>query len=262
MDNRAALAFSGTSFIATANTISGAGFTPVPGDTLVARAALDATAPFISVVQNSVTGHRYSAGIRAEGGSFSARLDSNLVSTNTIGLRLGSLSSFSARDNDIFDNAPAGVLNEVGASISMLPTWWGDARGPRRLADPTATGDSLAGNVSAPSWNAAPLTGGSTGVAAHSVRGDGQTGLRGVALSKAFTVRVVDPAGHPVAGVQVTFKVTGGGGNFGGSGQVKITTNASGLAEATLTLGASPGTNTATATAPGVNTLTFTATGT
>ena len=94
------------------------------------------------------------------------------------------------------------------------------------------------------------------------MRGDGQSGLRGTPLGRAYTVRVVDAAGKPVAGVQVTFKVTGGGGNFGGSGQVKITTNASGLAEATLTLGSSPGTNTATATASGLNTLTFTATGT
>ncbi len=116
--------------------------------------------------------------------------------------------------------------------------------------------------MSASSWNAAPLAGGSTAALPHSVRGDGQTGLRGIALSKAFTVRVVDAAGRPVAGVQVTFKVTVGGGNFAGGGQLKVTTNASGLAEATLTLGATPGTNTATAAAPGLNTLTFTATGT
>src|SRR6266545_3063997 len=253
MDNRAAVLFSGTSFVATGNLVSGAGFNPVPGDTVVARAALDATSSFVTMVQNTVTGHRFNAGIRLEGGSLSARLDSNLVSTNTIGIRLGSLSNFSERDNDVFDNVPAGVLNEVGPGISMLATWWGDARGPRRLADPTATGDSLSGNVSASSWNAAPLASGSSAALLHSVRGDGQTGLRGVALSKAFTVRAVDAAGRPVSGVSVTFKVTGGGGDFGGAGQVKVTTNASGLAEATLTLGATPGTNTATATASGVN---------
>ncbi len=262
MDNRAAVLFSGTAFTATGNLVSGAGFNPAPGDTAVARAALDATAPFVAIVQNTVTGHRFNAGIRAEGGSFSARLDSNFISTNATGVRLGSLSTFSARDNDISDNAPAGVLNEVGPAISMLQTWWGDARGPRRLADPTATGDSLSGNVSASSWNAAPLASGSSAAVLHSVRGDGQTGLRAIALSKAFTVRVVDDAGRPVAGVQVTFKVTAGGGNFAGAGQLKVTTNASGLAEATLTLGATPGTNTATATASGLNTLVFTATGT
>jgi len=262
VENRAAVTFSGTSFTASGNTVAGEGFSPVPGDTLGARAAFDATAPFLSIVQNSVTGHRFNAGIRMEGGSFSARLDSNLVSTNSVGIRLGTLSNFSMHDNDVFDNAPAGVLNEVGPTITMLQTWWGDARGPRRLADPTATGDSLSGNVSASSWNGAPLAGGSGAVVLHSVRGNGQTGLRGVALSKAFSVRVVDATGRPVAGVQVTFKVTVGGGNFAGGGQLKVTTDASGLAEATLTLGATPGTNTATATASGLNTLIFTATGT
>ncbi len=260
--SRGAVSFNGNTFTIQGSTISGAGFTPAPTDTSTAIAALEVIAQSITVAQNTITDHRFNAGIRLEGGSSSARLDSNLVSTNAIGIRLGSLSTFSARDNDVFDNAPAGVLGEVGPAISMLRTWWGDARGPRRLADPTATGDSLTGNVSASSWNAAPLASGSSAALLHSVRGDGQTGLRGGALSKAFTVRVVDAAGRPVAGVQVTFKVTGGGGNFGGSGQVKITTNAGGLAEATLTLGASPGTNTATATASGLNTLTFTATGT
>ncbi len=197
-----------------------------------------------------------------EGGSFSARLDSNLVSTNSIGIRLGALSSLSVHDNDVFDNAPAGVLNEFGPTITMLQTWWGDGRGPRRLADPTATGDSLSGNVSASSWDAGPLASGSGTAVLHSVRGDGQTGLRGVALAEAFTVRVVDAAGRPVSGISVTFKVTGGGGNFAGGGQLRVTTNASGLAEATLTLGTTPGTNTATATAGGLNTPTFTATGT
>jgi hypothetical protein len=262
LDNRAAVLFSGTSFVATGNLVSGVRFNPAPGDTVVARAALDATAPFVSVVQNTVTGHRFNAGIRAEGGSFSARLDSNFISTNATGIRLGSLSNFSARDNDIFDNAPAGVLNEVGPGVSMLQTWWGDARGPRRLADPTATGDSVAGNVTASSWNSAPLASGTLAAAVRSVRGDGQIGLRGTALVMAFTVRVVDAAGRPVSGVSVTFKVTAGGGNFAGGGQLRVTTNATGLAEATMTLGATPGTNTATATAGGLNTLTFTATGT
>jgi hypothetical protein len=80
-------------------------------------------------------------------------------------------------------------------------------------------------------------------------------------LPKAFTVRVVDAAGRPVAGVQVTFRVGIGGGNIGAS-QVTVDTNASGLAEVTLTLGPNPGPNTVTATVSGLPTLTFTATGT
>src|SRR2546425_8722326 len=103
---------------------------------------------------------------------------------------------------------------------------------------------------------------GATATAPRSVRGDGQTGVRGTALPKAFTVRVVDAAGKPVAGVSVTFRVTLGGGSFGGGNKVTVTTNASGLAEATLTLGLTPGQNTVTATGNGLNTITFTATGT
>lgn len=264
LDNRAAVLFSGTSFTATGNSVSGAGFNPAPGDTNVARAALDATAPLVTIAQNIVTGHPFNAGIRVriQGGGSSARLDSNFVSTNNVGVLLNQLSNFSARDNDIFDNSVAGVRNEVGGSVSLPQMWWGDPRGPRRLADPTATGDSLSGNVTVSSWNSTPLASGTVDAAQRSVRGDGQTGVRGTALAKAFTVRVVDAAGRPVAGVQVTFRVTGGGGSFGGSGQVNVTTNASGLAEATLTLGAAAGVNTATASVPSLNTLTFTATGT
>jgi hypothetical protein len=93
------------------------------------------------------------------------------------------------------------------------------------------------------------------------VRGNGQTAPRGTVLPKAFTVRVVDAAGRPVIGVQVTFRVQTGGGSIGAS-QVKINTNASGLAEVTLTLGPNPGANTVTAAVGGVPTVTFTASGT
>jgi hypothetical protein len=81
-------------------------------------------------------------------------------------------------------------------------------------------------------------------------------------LPRLFTVRIVDATGRPVAGVSVTFRIASGGGSFGGSNQLKIDTDANGLAEARMTLGTTPGVNTATATASGLNTLTFTATGT
>jgi hypothetical protein len=259
--NRAAVVFSGASFTASGNIVSGSAFTPRPGDTVVARAALDANAALITVTQNTISGHAFNAGVRVEGGASSARVDSNFISTNNVGLRLGSLSNFSAQANDLFDNLTEGVLNETGTAASMSPNWWGDPRGPRGLADPAATGDSVAGAVAVPSWNSGPLASGSTGSSLRSIRGDGQTGVHGVALAKAFTVRVIDATGRPVAGVQVTFKVTGGGGNFAGSNQVKVNTNSSGLAEATLTLGTNPGTNIVTATAAGI-TLTFRATGT
>jgi hypothetical protein len=258
--SRGAVSFNGNSFTVQGSTVSGAGFSPAPTDTSTALAALDVSAPSVTIARNVISDHRFNAGIRVA--SDDVRIDSNLVSWNIRGLRLGSIGSLSARDNDIFDNEQAGVVNEDADGVSLSQTWWGDPRGPRRAEDITATGDSAIGNVSVSSWKSAAQANGSTGVIARSVRGDGQTGLRGIALFKAFTVRVVDAAGRPVAGVSVTFKVIGGGGSFSGSGQIKVDTNASGLAEATLTLGATAGINTATATAPGLNIITFTASGT
>lgn len=262
VDNRAAIAASGSSVTAVGNSISGAGFSPLPGDTLVAQAAVEAVAPTITIVQNSVAGHAFNAGVRLQGaGQSNARLDSNFISTNAIGVRLASVGTFNASDNDIFDNATAGVLKEDNQNESLPQTWWGDGRGPRGTGDPAATGDSLIGNVNGNGWSTTPLASGSPATASRIVRGDGQTAPRGTVLPKAFTVRVVDAAGRPVAGVQVTFRVGVGGGSIGTS-EVRVDTNASGLAEVTLTLGPNPGPNTVTATVPGLPTITFTATGT
>jgi hypothetical protein len=260
-ENRAAVRFSGASFIAIGNSVSGAGFSPASGDTLVAQAAVQAMAPAITIAQNTMSGHAFNAGIRAEGGATSARIDSNFISMNATGILLGPLTSLTARDNDVFDNVPVGVVNEVSPSVSLPQTWWGDGRGPRGGADATATGDSLSGNVSASGWNATPHASGSSTSASRIVRGNGQSAPRGTVLPKAFTVRVVDAAGRPVSGVQVTFRVSGGGGSIGGN-QVRIDTNGSGISEITLTLGNNPGANTVTAAVFGLVTLIFTATGT
>src|SRR5207247_8023083 len=185
----------------------------------------------LAVVQTSGTGPPSNARRRVASAVATVRIDSNFVSGNVQGVRLGALSSLKARDNDVFDNAPAGVLNEVPSSVSLPQTWWGDPRGPRGLADLTATGDSAVGAVNSSGWNATPHNAGTIASAIRSVRGDGQTGVRGTALPKALTVRVVDAAGKPVAGVSVTFRVTAGGGSFGGGDTVTVNTDASGPAE-------------------------------
>ncbi|MFQ5822511.1 MAG: Ig-like domain-containing protein [bacterium] len=80
--------------------------------------------------------------------------------------------------------------------------------------------------------------------------GDNQTGTANKALSQPFEVKVTSNDGTPVAGVEVTFTVTGGGGNFSGTSSTIVFTNDLGIAETTLTLGPTPGaTNTAQATA-------------
>ena len=92
--------------------------------------------------------------------------------------------------------------------------------------------------------------------------GDNQTGTAGRPLGKPFKVQITDMIGTPVPGIQVTFQVTGAGGNFGGSSSTIATTDSAGIAEAMLTLGPAPNvTNTAQATASfTTTTINFTAT--
>ena len=78
--------------------------------------------------------------------------------------------------------------------------------------------------------------------------GNNQTGSAGQVLAAPFAVLVQGKLGPPVVGHDVTFSVTGGGGNFSGDQQVTVQTNSSGIAVATLTLGPATGTtNTAEA---------------
>src|SRR5207247_10197769 len=121
------------------NALPGAGFSPGPADT-TALAALELAAQSVTVVQNSVTGHPFNAGLRVASAGATVRIDSNFVSGNVQGVRLGALSTLNARDNDVFDNAPAGGVNEHPTNASLPQTWWGDPRGPRGLADRPGSG--------------------------------------------------------------------------------------------------------------------------
>ena len=90
------------------------------------------------------------------------------------------------------------------------------------------------------------------------ISGDSQTGDSGTALSNAFVVEVRDQAGTAMSGVSVAFSVTAGGGTLSAA---SATTNASGQAEITLTLGATAGANTVEATVAGITEkIIFTAT--
>ncbi len=85
------------------------------------------------------------------------------------------------------------------------------------------------------------------------------------AVPEAPSVLVTNAAGDPVAGVDVTFAVTAGGGTTSPSSGSVVATNALGIASLTSwTLGAAAGTNTVTATAAGLSgsPVTFNATGT
>ncbi len=94
------------------------------------------------------------------------------------------------------------------------------------------------------------------------ISGNNQTGQVGAALANPFVVEVKDASGNPVPGATVTFAVASGSGSLSNSSpQI---TGANGRASVTLTLGATPGSNTVTASSVGLNgsPILFTATGT
>ncbi|MBA2322161.1 MAG: Ig-like domain-containing protein [Deltaproteobacteria bacterium] len=91
------------------------------------------------------------------------------------------------------------------------------------------------------------------------VSGTNQTAKVGTALSNPFVVQLKDNNGNPVAGFAITFTVTGGGGTVSAT---SVTTNAMGLAQATLTLGTTVGTNNVSASRSGLVPVNFTATAT
>jgi hypothetical protein len=94
------------------------------------------------------------------------------------------------------------------------------------------------------------------------IEGDQQKAPAGTAVAVEPAVRVTDALGQPVAGVAVTFVVTGGGGQVTGANQ---TTSSEGIARVgSWTLGSAPGTNTLDARAPSAqgSPIVFTAEGT
>ena len=87
--------------------------------------------------------------------------------------------------------------------------------------------------------------------------GNNQSGRPGAALANPFIVEVIDANDDAVLGVTVTFAVTAGGGTLSAT---STTTNASGRAQTTLTLGDAPGNNTVAARVTGLTGVTFKAT--
>jgi adhesin/invasin len=86
------------------------------------------------------------------------------------------------------------------------------------------------------------------------VSGNRQTGDPGTLLPQPLVVQVADAAGNPVAGAAVAWIITGGGGSLDPQ---TSTTDASGRASSSWTLGSSAGPNTAEAVVSGVGQVTF-----
>jgi alpha-tubulin suppressor-like RCC1 family protein/uncharacterized protein YjdB len=174
------------------------------------------------------------------------------------------------------DSLSVKVTDAHGNGVSGATVTWAVTAGGGTLSPTTSTTDTagiakvqwtlgksagqngVTGTVSgltAATFNAT----GRAGVAARAekVSGDTQSGAAGTALSNALVVKAMDANGNPVAGVSVTWQVTGGGGSIS---PTIATTDTAGLARGTWTLGTTAGANTATASAAGVS-LGFAATG-
>ena len=165
---------------------------------------------------------------------------------------------------------PVTVALASGApALSGTATVLTDANGEAAFTDLVITGAtgvrtlafSAVGLIGVTSGGIAVVAGPATEMLA--VAGDGQSATAGSAVAIAPSVRVRDESQNPVAGVDVTFAVTAGGGSIVPA--TTVTTDANGLATLTSwTLGASVGTNTLEASVAGLtgSPVLFTATGT
>ena len=101
--------------------------------------------------------------------------------------------------------------------------------------------------------------GGGTGPTPNTIvvnAGNNQVGAAGSVLAESLAVIVHDQGGAPLAGVNVTFAVTAGGGSVSPATRV---TDAAGIAKTRRTLGPGAGTQTASATAGSLAPIQFTA---
>lgn len=237
------------------NTVTGA---TLPGLAQPSLGAVDISAGVAEVAGNVITGVRGWTALALRSGT--ARADSNLISRNLVGVRLGTASAATMAANAIFDNdtlpssarrSARGAIND-GAAILLGDNWWGAPEGPQSDAalSPAARGDSVIGGITA-GVLAAPIamhTGSAAFAGLRKVAGDGQSGVPGLPVAVPLTVRAVDAGGRPLAGVSVQFSVRSSSGDFvtppgtrttqGQNTIVTMTTDANGLASAQYVPGA------------------------
>jgi hypothetical protein len=240
--NETAIAFIGGVLTVQNATLSGAGTRTVPA--IRWPAAITATASSAEVTGSSIVDYRSLDGASLRAGN--VRFEGNRVWRQRRGLEIAQWLTASIANNDFADHELAALVNAETVPVSAQPNWWGDGRGPRRAVAPDAVGDSVAGPVDFGSPAPAPNVPGAalSEDSLRIVRGNNQSALRGTTLPMRLTVRVMDPQGRPVSGVSVRFRIVSGSGSVDGSAQVDRVSNASGLAEAQMTLGGVAGTTT------------------
>jgi hypothetical protein len=145
-------------------------------------------------------------------------------------------------------SAPSTVTDATGQAA--VTRTLGPTAGPQTTL---ASSEGLAGSPVV--FNHTATAGSASGVLI--VSGNGQTAAPGTTLPEPLVVQVVDEDSNPVVGAAVTWVVTAGGGTLD---PATGTTDASGQASTTWTLGSTAGANTAQAIVSGVGQATFTAT--
>jgi hypothetical protein len=228
---------------------------------IAGNGGVDITADSAIITNNFVTGYPDRAAIWLNGGA--VRADSNSVNRSRTGIAVTRASvSLDLRDDDLYDADTAALAVKIATPVTAPGIWWGDGRGPRGTSTATV-GDTVVGPVVTSPYRGAPLRNGITASRMRKLRGDNQIAPQFSTLPYPFSVRVTDADGLPVANQTVTFSLPSTSRSNLGSGQktVNVITNASGIAEATLTLGRNPSDNTVTVTSVGVSdVLVFTST--
>lgn len=172
----------------------------------------------------------------------------------------------------------AKVSDQYGNPVSGIVVAWAAVAGGGSLAPPTSTTDAAGiaqstwtlGGVAGANGATATVTGigsvtfqatGTTGAAGRIsvAAGDAQTGIVGDVLATQLRARVTDANGNPVTGATVAWATPAGSGSLGNT---TTTSDASGIALASWTLGTTSGAMLATATVTGAGTATFHATAT
>ena len=180
------------------------------------------------------------------------------------------------QDGSAFVGAVVSFSVTAGGGTLSTATVTTDANG-RARSTLTLGFDPGPNTVSATVEGLEPVTFTATAVVqtAHSltkVSGDNQESPASTQLAAPFVVSVLDQDGSTLAGVDITFAVTAGGGMLSSTtdanpctiasstSSATATTDANGQAATKLTLGSGSGTNTVSATVEGLEAETFTAT--
>ena len=159
----------------------------------------------------------------------------------------------------------AAVKDQNGRALANAGVTWTTSSAavvtvnPTGLVTAVANGSAEVSVTSGSATTNVPVTVAQAVTQLVTVSGDAQTATVGQALAQPVVAMLQDANAHAIAGVSVGFAAAAGSGSVGSA---SATTDASGQAQTTWTLGQTAGSQTATATVGSLTPLSFTATAT